>query len=128
MAEFEFDTELFVFAPLFILGSLASLSLIEADVLPIIDLGDTFLELGDVRFTFGRVLAIGGLAGVLINRDTELFDNLGAIEIWVVYATVGLIIAPPFFPIFADTLAQTPAAIIAFITQSAGFTLVSYIN
>jgi hypothetical protein len=127
MSEFDIDLEMILLVP-FALGSLASLGLIEANLLPIVDLGDELITLGNAVFTLGRVIAIGSLLAVLVNRDSDLFDNLGVIEIWVVYTTVGLILAPPFFPIFADTLAQTPAGVIAFLTQSAGFTLVSYIN
>jgi len=127
MSEFEIDLEMILLVP-FSLGTLASLGLIEGNLLPFIDLGDEIVTLGSATFTLGRLLAIASLVGVLVNRDSDLFDNLGVIEVWVVYTTVGLILAPPFFPIFADTLAQTPAGVIAFVTQAAGFSLVSYIN
>jgi hypothetical protein len=127
MTEFEIDAEMILLVP-FSLGTLASLGLIEGDILPFISLGDELITIGNAVITIGRGLAIASLAGVLINRDSELLDNLGFIEVWVVYTTVGLILAPPFFPIFQSTLAETPAGVLAFLVQAAGFTLVSYIN
>ena len=128
MVELEFDRELIFFYPVFALGTAVSLGIISADILPFVNMSDVLLTLGGADLTVGRVLAIGALAGVVVNRDSSLRDNLGVIELWVVYATVGLLLAPPFFPIFQETLVGGFAGVVSFLVQSIGFTIVSYIN
>lgn len=127
MAFREFDTETYILFPLFALGTGATLGLIGTDILPFIDLGDTLLTTGGIEWTYGRVLSAGVLIYVLFNRQASISDTSG-IDLWATYATLGLIVAPPFFPAFADTLAQQPAAWIAFVGQSIGFAVVTYLN
>lgn len=129
MTQFDLDTETFVLFPLFALGAAATLGLVSADILPWFNLGDVVVSFASIDWTIGRLLAIAALGGVLVNRDEPLdFETWGAIEVWTFYVTIGLILAPPFFPAFADTLADTPAAFISFTVQSIGFALISYIN
>lgn len=127
MTEFEMDLEMLLLVP-FSLGTLASLGLIESNIIPLVDLGSELINLGNASITLGRGLAIASLFGVLVNRDSDLIDEMGAVEVWIVYATVGLILAPPFFPILESTFAESAAGVGAFLVQAAGFTLVSYIN
>ncbi|QGN05842.1 hypothetical protein Hrd1104_00075 [Halorhabdus sp. CBA1104] len=108
-------------------GTATSLGIVESTVIPIIDAGDVIWELGNASITLGRLASIGSLLAVFLHRDAPLSDTKG-IDLWIVYATIGLVLAPPLFPAFADTLAQMPAALIAFTVQSTGFLLVSYIN
>ena len=129
MTKFELDMETFVLFPVFALGTAVSLGLVEASMIPIIDLGETLLTTGNIEWTIGRVLSILALAAVVINRDDPLdFDAWGVLEAWTVYVTIGLIVAPPFFPALADTLASTVAGVLAFLVQGIGFSLVTYIN
>ncbi|SDJ52571.1 hypothetical protein SAMN05216226_104233 [Halovenus aranensis] len=129
MSEFELDLETFVIFPIFALGTSVSLGLIEAASIPVVDLGETLLSTGNIDWTIGRVMSVLALAAVVINRDEPLdFDAWGIIEAWTVYVTIGLIVAPPFFPALESTLASTPAALAAFIVQGIGFSLVTYIN
>ncbi|MFC7057243.1 hypothetical protein [Halovenus salina] len=129
MTEFELDLETFLLFPLFALGTTVSLGLIEASAIPILDLGETLFTTGNIDWTIGRGLSIAALAAVVINRDDPLdFDAWGIMEAWAVYVTVGLLVAPPFFPALESTLASTPAAVAAFIVQGIGFSLITYIN
>lgn len=128
MARLNVDYEWFILYPIFALGTAVSLGFISADVLPIINMSDVIVEQSGIEFTVGRLLAVGALLGVLINRDDSIRDAFGAIEIWIVYATLGLIIAPPFFPVVEDTLASGFAGVAAFLVQSIGFTIVTYLN
>jgi|GEM_PF-2143971 len=112
---------------LFSWGAATSLGLISDNIVPFIDAGATIFELGNSTFTIGRLVSIGSLLFVFFYRDAPLSDTSG-IDLWIVYATIGLVLAPPLFPAFADTLAQQPAALITFAVQSTGFLLVSYIN
>ena len=129
MTRLELDTETFLLFPLFALGAAASLGLVESTFLPWFDLGDVMLNLGGIEWTIGRLLSLAALLAVIINRDDPLdFDGWGVLEVWTAYVTFGLIIAPPFFPALAETLAETPAAFISFTVQSIGFALITYIN
>jgi len=129
MTSLELDRETYIMYPAFALGSAVSLGLVQTDILPFIDLGQTFFETGNIEWTTGRVVSVLALVAVVVNRDTALdIDTWGVIETWTLYVTVGLILAPPLFPAFADTLAETPAGLVSFIVQSIGFGLVTYIN
>jgi hypothetical protein len=129
MTKFELDTETFLIFPLFALGAAASLGLVESNFLPWFDLADVVLDFGNIEWTIGRLLSLGALGAVVVNRDAPFdFDGWGVLEVWTLYVTLGLIIAPPFFPALADTLAETPAAFVSFTVQSIGFALITYIN
>lgn len=123
----DLDQEMFVAIPIFTIGAAATLGLIEGDALPFVDLGDVLIETGTVEWTLGRLLSLAALVGVFVNRDASITDT-SAVDAWVVYATAGLIVAPPFFGSLEATLAETPAALVAFIVQTMGITIVSYLN
>ena len=127
MGYMSFDTETYLLFPAFALGTGATLGLISADFVPFVNLGDTVLEFGTITWTVGRIIAALSLLAVLFNRQASITDTKG-IDLWVTYATLGLILAPPFFPAFADTLVQQPASWIAFTVQSVGFAIVTYVN
>lgn len=123
---FDVDIEMLLIV-VFAWGAGTSLGLVDDTILPIIDAGSALFDVGNATITPGRLASIGSLLFVFFYRDAPLSETSG-IDLWIVYATIALVIAPPLFPAFADTLAQTPAAFIAFTVQSTGFMLVSYIN
>ena len=123
---FDLDIEM-VLIVVFAWGAATSLGLVESTVLPMIDAGQTIWEFGNATITAGRLASIGSLIFVFVHRDAPLSSTKG-IDLWIVYATVGLVIAPPLFPALQDTLASQPAALLAFTVQSTGFMLVSYLN
>jgi len=127
MGYMSFDTETYVLFPVFALGTGATLGLISTDFLPFLDLGEVVLEFGTISWSVGRILATLALFAVLFNRQASITDTRG-VDLWVTYATLGLILAPPFFPAFAETLAEQPASWIAFTVQSVGFAIVTYVN
>ena len=122
----QIDTELYLLGPIFMFGTAVSLGLIDATWFGF-DMGASVFESGNLDLTLGRLLAIGALIGVLVNRDVSLSDTNG-LDLWIVYVTIGLVFAPPFFPSLAETIASTPAAFVSFTVQGIGFALVSYIN
>lgn len=126
MAQKSLDWELILIIP-FALGSAASLGLVSAEILPFIDLGQTLYEQGNIDFTAGRIIAILSLLAVFVNRDAPLSDTAG-IDLWITYATIALVLVPPLLPALESSLAQQPAALIAFVVQGTGFTFVSYEN
>jgi hypothetical protein len=129
MSNLELDAETFLVYPLFALGAAATLGLVESTILPWFNLGETMIQLGGIEWTIGRVISVVALLGVIINRDDPLdFDGWGIIEMWTFYVTIGLIVAPPFFPAFEGWITETPAAFVSFTVQSIGFALITYIN
>jgi hypothetical protein len=127
MGLMEIDTETYVLFPLFALGAGATLGLISTDILPFVDLGSEFAEIGGISWTYGRVVSAVALITAMYNRQASIRDTSG-IDLWVAYATLGLVIAPPFFPGLSETLASQPASWISFTVQSIGFAIVTYLN
>ena len=127
MGYMSFDTETYLLFPAFALGTGSTLGLISADFLPFLDMSEVLIEFGSIEWTTGRIIAALALLAVLVNRQESITKTKG-IDLWVTYATMGLILAPPFFPAFANTPAEQPASWIAFTMQSVGFAIVTYVN
>ncbi|MCU4716807.1 hypothetical protein [Halapricum hydrolyticum] len=123
---FDVDLEMLLII-VFAWGAGTSLGLIQDQIIPFIDAGAALFDFGNATITLGRLASIASLVAVFVWRDAPLSETSG-IDLWIVYATIALVVAPPLFPAFQDTLAQAPAAFIAFTVQSTGFLLVSYIN
>ena len=128
MAQMQVDADWVAAYPVFALGTAVSLGFIETDILPFIDLGMVLLESSGIELTLGRLMSAVALLAVYFNRDAAIIDQFGIIETWIVYATLGLIIAPPFFPLLSDTIAGGLAGVVVFIIQSIGFTIVTLLN
>jgi len=126
MASRTLDPEFALVVP-FSLGALVSLGLVAGDVVPIIDLSDVLLSIGGVDITWARGLSIGALVFVTVNRDASLSDTNG-LDLWIAYATIGLVIAPPLLPPLESMISEQPAALIAFAIQTLGFGFVSFAN
>lgn len=129
MVQGKLDREdLFVW-PLYMWSTAAALNLVEPDLLPIpgLDWNETIFSAGGIDFALATLAAIGALGFVYTQRDTSI-TNLGGADLFIVYATVGLIVAPPLFPAFEATIAEKPAAYVAFTVQNAGLLLVSRMN
>lgn len=126
MTEYEIDYSMFLVV-VFSWGAATSLGLISDTAIPFIDAGAVLLEFGNATLTIGRLVSIATLLAVFVYRDEPLQDTEG-VDLWIVYATIGLVVAPPLFPALESTLASTPAALFAFTVQSTGFLLVDYIN
>jgi hypothetical protein len=110
------------------LGTASTLGIVETGIIPFIDMGNILLEFGGVGLSVGRIISMATLLAVFFRRDESVLSKLGVIETWIVYVTIGLIIAPPFFPVFAETFLAGFAGVFAFLTQSIGFSIVSYAN
>lgn len=126
MSEMDIDLEMLLILP-FSWGAAVSLGLVGDEIIPFISASETLFTAGNASITVGRIVSILALGAVFYNRDASLTDTSG-IDAWIVYATVGLLVAPPLFPAFQETLASGIAGLIAFTVQSTGFLLVSYIN
>jgi len=122
-----FSLESYVLWPAFALGTAATMGIVSVDILPVVNMGQVIVEFGDVEWTVGRIVALLALGIVLFNRDVGLRETNG-FDLWAVYVTVGLIVAPPFFPWLEDTLASGIAGVVTWIVQQWGFTLTTWIN
>lgn len=129
MVQGKLDREdLFVW-PLYMWSTAAALGLIQPDLLPIpgVDWNQVLVEFGHIDFTLATTAAVVALGYVYAQRDTSL-TNLAGADLYIVYATIGLILAPPIFPAFEATVVEKPAAYLAFTVQNAGLLLVSRMN
>ena len=123
-----FDVDLtMLLVVVFSWGAATSLGLVQDSIVPFVNAGEVLWSPGNAEITIGRLASIGSLLFVFFYRDAPLSDTSG-IDMWIVYATIGLVIAPPLFPALESTLAEQPAALLAFTVQSTGFLLVDYIN
>lgn len=126
----QIDREIWLLFP-FSIGAAAALGLVDTQILHFIDLADVPLEIASLELSWARLLAIVSLLAIVVNREKpfgEQIRGLEAAEVWMVYATIGLIVAPPLFPAFAEFLNETTAGWIAFLIQGAGFVIISYMN
>lgn len=130
MAEMKVDRELVLAIP-FMLGSLVTLDILAADSLQVVDLAYVWYAGHGMTLQTAHLLQIVPLAMIVINRDQSFVKQiraLGAIEAFIVYVTVGLVIAPPFLPELAGTVAYQPLAFMTFAVQTIGLGIISFIN
>jgi len=131
MPHMQVDREMWLIVP-FLIGSMASLGLVDSTVIPGIDLAMVLHDFtGAGELTLGRAISVGALVAIVVNRDVPMMQRIKAwsgIEAWVVYATVGMILAPPLVPTIESFLSATPAAYFALLVQAFGFAIVSWLN
>ena len=128
MAVREVDLELWVLAPVFALAAAVSLGLVSSSLLGVDWLMSIWSPTESVDVSLAAAVSIAALGAVFVNRDSWALNDFSTIELWAVYVTVGLVIAPPFIPIVQDTILGSVWAPIAWIVQTTGFALVSYLN
>jgi len=115
--------------PIFILGSLTELGLLGSMKLPLVgDPSETIVTLGSsTDISLAILLSLSAL-GVVIYTNNWTLSAMGGIQAWVVVATVGLIILPPFMPLLQDVLSADIGKYASFIVQTAGYTVLSYMG
>jgi hypothetical protein len=122
----DLDKELFVALPIFIIAVVMNLEILQPpNGLEI--LTQELYAFGSASFTVSRIAAIGALVFILVNRDVSLSETKG-VDVWIVYATIGLIVTPPFVQAFQETLAEPGINILALIGQVMGFAIASALN
>lgn len=111
--------------PLFMLGGIVQLGWLPE--LPI--LSEVLLDLGDAGGTVevATVVMLVALAFVLATNKPKLNGNGGA-QLWVVMATVFLILGPAFVPLLGVVLTNAAAAAVAFLVQTAGYMTASFLG
>lgn len=120
-----------VISPFFVLASGVQAGLFSL-VLFGFDFSSTLLTFGSgaaaVQLTFAKIVAILALAVAFATNKPD-FDRMGAIETWVAFATIGLVMAPPFSPAIRAMLqTSTIAGLVSLVVQAAGFYSLSYLG
>lgn len=111
--------------PFYLMACAVSLGLLGSTFLGF-DMSASFNIGAGHAFSVANIAAIGILGYVAYTNDWDGGAVFNGIQGWLVLATVGVLIAPPFFPLVADTIAAGPAAIVALAVQAGGFITFSY--
>jgi hypothetical protein len=113
--------------PVYVICVAVALGLLDSTIMGF-DLSSSLLDLGSGHaFSVANIGAMLTLGYVAYTNHWKM-DSLSGVQAWVVIATVGLLIAPPFFPVLESTLAATPAAFAALLIQVGGYVTFSYIG
>lgn len=121
------NVEDYVLLPVFVMAVAISLGLLDAVYFGI-DFGATLIDLGAGHvFSIAHVAALASLGYVAYSNDWSSAELTG-IQLWIVIATVGLIISPPFVPILQETLASDPVNMIAAAVQIGGYVVFSFVG
>lgn len=128
MTQGEID-EVDLFAmPIFLLGSLFELELLYFGSLPLIgDPAATFAAPLGAELSVAAVLSIAALGVVAYTNEWDL-GGMSSVQTYILIATLGLIIAPPFAPIIDNAISGGFGAVIALGIQSTGYTVLSYVG
>jgi hypothetical protein len=129
MATGRFDLPDAALSPIFVVASMISLGLIPSEWFGI-DFANAVYTFsgssGSTEITIATVisLAVIGYAYYTNRQDLSQFERL---EIWIITATVALILAPPFVPILEDLISGGDfPAFIALIIQAGGYYSLSF--
>jgi hypothetical protein len=113
--------------PVFIICAAVSLGILSSTMLGF-DLGATYNLGAGHGFSVANLLAIASLGYVAYTNDWSGGVAWKGIQGWLIVATIGLLIAPPFLPLLQNTLAETPAGLLALAVQAGGFATFSYVG
>lgn len=123
----DIDDEIYVIVPLYMV-SLFYLFLDSNIWKPVDDVFKSIVYTHEhIEVTFALIVAVACLLFIIVHRDRTLRETKG-IDVWVVYATIGILVTPPFVPMFEEVLATTPANIFAFWSALIGIFIASALN
>ena len=81
-----------------------------------------------VSVSLAKIIAVLAILVALASNQPD-FDRMGMIETWAAFATIGLVLAPPFSPAIRALLqTSTIAGIVSLVVQAAGFYSLSYLG
>jgi hypothetical protein len=126
MADLSVDGNDLYAAPIFVLGSLISLELIDSTWFGF-DLLAEVMSLGSASITVAQLMSASALLYVLYTNDLD-FTGLTGVNLWLVYVTIGLVFAPPFYDPLSDVLTTQAGGAVAFLAQTTGYTVISYLK
>jgi len=119
-----------VVSPFFVLSSAIALGLVNFSLAGF-DFASTALEFSGSGFTttisYATIVSIIALATAYATNRRD-FSRMGGLELWVVIATVALVITPPFVPILQTLLSNKVAGLVAIVIQAGGYYSLSYMG
>jgi hypothetical protein len=125
----EVDAIDLVLYPLFLFGGLVGLGLMQSPVLFGFSFADTLMSLGpQTSVSLATLVSALSLVVVLATNKPDLTSARGSAQLWVVIVTFGLILAPPFVPLMSGLLGGGIASGIAFLVQTGGWTVASWLG
>lgn len=129
MTRGEFDDVDLVAMPVFLLGSLFQLDLLSVDSLPLIgDPAAAFSTVAGVEISIAMLLSLVALGVVAYTNNWSIDGISGGVQGYIVIATVGLIIAPPFMPALEEAVSGGVGAMFALAIQTSGYAVLSYVG
>ncbi|WP_436934095.1 hypothetical protein [Halovenus marina] len=116
-----------VVSPWFVLSAAIAVGLVEFSLFGF-NFADPLINLPDGGgISAAKIISLLALATAFATNRPN-FDKMGAVETWVAIVTIGLVIAPPFFPLLDALLGNEFAGLIAVVVQSAGFYALAYLG
>lgn len=120
-----------VVSPFFVVASMVSAGLLSFSLFGY-DFAGTLFSLGSgagaISVSIAKLVAIIALVTAYASNRPD-FSDMTSIETWVVVATVGLVLVPPFSPAVESVIQQSQiAGLIAVIVQAGGFYSLAYLG
>jgi len=116
-----------VISPFFVISAGVDAGLLNFTIYGF-DFADPLMSFGGgADITTATIISVVTLM-VAFATNRPQFSALGAIQTWLVIATLALVIAPPFFPLLDSLLNVTIAGLVAVVIQASGFYSLAYLG
>lgn len=128
MATGRFDIPDAALSPIFVAASMISLGLIDSQWFGIDFASSVMSFSGDGQTTTITLATVISLAvmGYAYYTNRQDRSSLEQVEIWIVAATVALILVPPFVPVLSEFLSGDFPAFVALLVQAGGYYSLSF--
>ncbi|WP_335999363.1 hypothetical protein [Halorientalis halophila] len=124
----KFDLDDVVVSPLFVLSSAIATGLISFTLLGF-DFASTALQFTSdgykTTISYASIISVLALLAAYASNRKDL-SQMTNVERWILFATIGLVIAPPFMPVLDGLLTNKLAGLVAVVIQAGGFYSLSY--
>jgi len=128
MATGKFDIPDAALSPIFVAASMISLGLIDSQWFGFDFAGAVYTfsgSSGSTEITLATLISLGVL-GYAYYTNRQDISSMERVEIWIVVATVALVLTPPFVPILEQFLSNDLPAFAALIVQAGGYYALSF--
>jgi hypothetical protein len=124
----KFDIDDIVVSPLFVLSSAIATGLISFTFMGF-DFASTALQFTSEGYkttiSYASIVSVLSLLVAYASNRRDL-SRMSNVERWILFATIGLVITPPFAPLLQGLLANKIAGLVAVVIQAGGFYSLSY--
>jgi hypothetical protein len=124
----KFDIPDAALSPVFVAASMISLGLIDSQWFGIDFAGTVFQFSGGGDTTTITIATLISLSviGYAYYTNRQDISSMERVEIWIITATVALILAPPFVPVLNEFLSGDFPGFVALIVQAGGYYSLSF--